>query len=288
MLSRRELALLPAVCLSLPAVTGAALLVGRGRVFFLPPLAVVRPRRLVRERVSVLLRPPDRAVRGLPPHVPRAAKHRPGAASTTARSGARSCGARSMPPRTFSRARPARPDRDVAADGYSQPYVAAVAYGSAFYGFATIVLGIGAARRILGAGALGSGLAVWFGTPTALLHVHRAAVLARLLRVRRGRFVTVWLHVRDRGRSGARSRSARRLRSWRWCASRMRCSRRPGARLPGHGGEPDGRRAPRPGVAARPGAGRLRRVRGWLPAAAARLPGAERPAAAVASSSCAR
>src|SRR3954463_9057361 len=54
---------------------------------------------------------------------------------------------------------------NVAADGYSQPYVMAVAYGSAFYGFATIVLGIGAARRIVGVHALRSGLAVWAGTP---------------------------------------------------------------------------------------------------------------------------
>src|SRR3954470_9773738 len=55
--------------------------------------------------------------------------------------------------------------RDVAADGYSRPYVSAVAYGSAFYGFAAILLSIGAARRLIGAHALGAAVAVWIGTP---------------------------------------------------------------------------------------------------------------------------
>ena len=85
----------------------------------------------------------------------------------------------------------------VAADGYSKPYVAAVAYGSAFYGFATILLGIRAARRILGAGALSSGLAVWAGTPILFyMYIappfsHACSAFAVAL------FVTTWLHVRD-------------------------------------------------------------------------------------------
>jgi hypothetical protein len=36
------------------------------------------------------------------------------------------------------------------ADGYSQPYVAAVAYGSAFYGFAAVVLAAASARMLRG------------------------------------------------------------------------------------------------------------------------------------------
>jgi len=87
--------------------------------------------------------------------------------------------------------------RDVAVDGYSRPYVAAVAYGSAFYGFAAIVLGIAAARRLVGAGALGSGLAVWLGTPILFYmyiappfsHACSAFAVALLL--------TIWLHVRE-------------------------------------------------------------------------------------------
>jgi hypothetical protein len=92
--------------------------------------------------------------------------------------------------------------RDVAVDGYSRPYVAAVAYGSAFYGFATIVLGIAAARRLLGTGALSSGLAVWAGTPLLFyMYIappfsHACSAFAVAL------FVTVWLHVRDRWTPG--------------------------------------------------------------------------------------
>jgi hypothetical protein len=84
----------------------------------------------------------------------------------------------------------------VAVDGYSRPYVMAVAYGSAFYGFATIVLGIAAARLILGARTLGAGLAVWAGTPILFyMYIappfsHACSAFAVAL------FVTVWLHVR--------------------------------------------------------------------------------------------
>ena len=38
---------------------------------------------------------------------------------------------------------------DVTVDGYSRPYLAAVAYGSAVYGFLAVLLSIGAARRVL-------------------------------------------------------------------------------------------------------------------------------------------
>jgi hypothetical protein len=86
--------------------------------------------------------------------------------------------------------------RDVAGNGYSRPYVSAVAYGSAFYGFATIVLGIAAARRVVGTGALESGFAVWAGTPLLFyMYIappfsHACSAFAVAL------FVTVWLHVR--------------------------------------------------------------------------------------------
>ncbi|HEX6973819.1 MAG TPA: hypothetical protein VF147_05420, partial [Vicinamibacterales bacterium] len=87
---------------------------------------------------------------------------------------------------------------DVAADGYSKPYVAAVAYGSAFYGFAAILLSIAAARRITGAsGALFSGIVVWLGTPILFyMYVappfsHACSAFAVAL------FVTIWLHIRE-------------------------------------------------------------------------------------------
>ncbi len=86
--------------------------------------------------------------------------------------------------------------RNVAVDGYSRPYVSAVAYGSAFYGFATIVLAIRAARRVVGGRALSSGLAVWAGTPLLFyMYIappfsHACSAFAVAL------FVTIWLHVR--------------------------------------------------------------------------------------------
>jgi len=87
--------------------------------------------------------------------------------------------------------------REIAADGYSRPYMSAVAYGSAFYGFAAVVLSIAAARRVVGPGAVGAGLAVWLGTPLLFyMYVappfsHACSAFAVAL------FVTVWLRVRD-------------------------------------------------------------------------------------------
>ena len=102
------------------------------------------------------------------------------AASTSARSAARSCGRRSTAPATSSRARPAR-----RCDGFSKPYVAAVAYGSAVYGFLALVLAILCAQR-LGLRRLRAGAGRLAGDAAPLLYVRRAAVLARLLGVRRG------------------------------------------------------------------------------------------------------
>ena len=83
------------------------------------------------------------------------------------------------------------------ANGYSKPYVAAVAYGSAFYGFLTIVLAISAAGHIVRAHAFSSGLAVWLGTPILFyMYVappfsHACSAFAVAL------FVTVWLRTRQ-------------------------------------------------------------------------------------------
>ena len=87
----------------------------------------------------------------------------------------------------------------VAVDGYSRPYIAAAAYGSASLGFAALLLSMGAARRITGRGVL-PGLAVWLGTPllfymyAAPLFAHAPSAFAVAL------FVTVWLRVRERWR----------------------------------------------------------------------------------------
>jgi hypothetical protein len=82
-------------------------------------------------------------------------------------------------------------------DGFSAPYIAAVAYGSAFYGFVAVLLSIGAARRLAGAGLL-AGVLIWLGTPllfymyVAPPYSHACSAFAVAL------FVTIWLHVRER------------------------------------------------------------------------------------------
>ena len=83
-----------------------------------------------------------------------------------------------------------------AEDGYSKPYLAAVAYGSAVYGFLAIVLAIRCAAR-LGLNGFAAGLAVWLGTPLLFyMYVappfsHACSAFAVAL------FTYVWLRVRD-------------------------------------------------------------------------------------------
>lgn len=84
----------------------------------------------------------------------------------------------------------------VAVDGFSRPYLAAVTYGSAAYGFLAVCLSIVSARRLLGAGHL-AGLAVWIGTPVLFYmylgagFAHACSAFAVAL------FVSLWLAVRD-------------------------------------------------------------------------------------------
>ena len=111
---------------------------------------------------------------------------------------------------------------DVVRDGYSQPYVAAVAYGSAFYGWLAVVLGWWMARRLVGERRAGRGAGRVVRHAAVLLHVHRAADVARLLGVRGGGFLWTWLRVRER-----------------WTVGRMRGARRAG------GADGDGARAGR-------------------------------------------
>lgn len=82
-------------------------------------------------------------------------------------------------------------------DGFSAPYIASVAYGSAVYGFLAIVLGILSARR-LGLDAFGAGVIVWLGTPLLFyMYVappfsHATSAFGVAL------FIYVWIRVRDR------------------------------------------------------------------------------------------
>jgi hypothetical protein len=80
-------------------------------------------------------------------------------------------------------------------DGFSKPYVAAVAYGSAVYGFLALVLAIRCAARLGYNGFVGA-LAVWFGTPLLFYMYlappfsHACSAFAVAL------FTWVWLRVR--------------------------------------------------------------------------------------------
>jgi hypothetical protein len=81
-------------------------------------------------------------------------------------------------------------------DGFSRPYLAAVAYGSAVYGFLALVLAILCARR-LGLNGFYPALVVWFGTPlffymyVAPPFSHACSAFGVAL------FIYVWLHVRE-------------------------------------------------------------------------------------------
>jgi hypothetical protein len=83
------------------------------------------------------------------------------------------------------------------ADGFSRPYVAAVAYGSAVYGFAALVIAILSAGR-LGLDGFVPAIAIWLGTPllfymyVAPLFAHAGSAFAVAL------FIYVWLRVRER------------------------------------------------------------------------------------------
>lgn len=82
------------------------------------------------------------------------------------------------------------------ADGYSKPYIAAVAYGSAVYGFLALVIAILCARRVRLNG-FAAAICVWVGTPLVFyMYVappfsHACSAFAVAL------FTYVWLRVRE-------------------------------------------------------------------------------------------
>ncbi|MGE5358208.1 MAG: hypothetical protein ACM3NQ_04265 [Bacteroidales bacterium] len=94
---------------------------------------------------------------------------------------------------------------DTRADGYSRPYVAAVAYGSAVYGFLALLLGLHACRLIVpgcGRDSIAATLAVWLGTPL-LFYMYVAPPFSHATSAFAvAAFVTAWLHVRRRWSPG--------------------------------------------------------------------------------------
>jgi hypothetical protein len=85
---------------------------------------------------------------------------------------------------------------NVEANGMTKPYIAAVAYGSAFYGFLAVLLSIGIANRLIGSG-LWAGVIVWLGTPLIFyMYVtppmsHACSAFTVAL------FLTIWLHAME-------------------------------------------------------------------------------------------
>jgi hypothetical protein len=83
-------------------------------------------------------------------------------------------------------------------DGFSYPYVAAVAYGSALYGFLALLLSASIVRHLLGRSGLPAAVVVWLGTPLIFYmyvapgFAHACSAFAVAL------FIRVWLLVRDR------------------------------------------------------------------------------------------
>jgi hypothetical protein len=82
-------------------------------------------------------------------------------------------------------------------DGFSRPYIAAIAYGSAVYGLLAILLTAAIVRRIVPGGVLPT-VAVWIGTPLLFYmyvapgFAHACSAFAVSL------FLWVWLRVRAR------------------------------------------------------------------------------------------
>jgi hypothetical protein len=85
----------------------------------------------------------------------------------------------------------------IPADGFSRPYLAAVAYGSAFYGFLAVLMSASIARRLTGGGDLAS-VVVWIGTPL-LFYTHIAPGMAHACSAFAvAAFVAAWIRVRQR------------------------------------------------------------------------------------------
>ena len=87
-------------------------------------------------------------------------------------------------------------------DGFAKPYIAAVAYGSAVYGFLAIVLAILCARR-LGLNGFAAALAVWLGTPL-LFYMYVAPPFSHACSAFTvALFTLTWLRARETWSPGA-------------------------------------------------------------------------------------
>jgi hypothetical protein len=82
------------------------------------------------------------------------------------------------------------------ANGFSQPYIAAVTYGSAFYGFAALLLTAAVVRRVIGPHPIAT-VAIWLGSPL-LFYMYVAPGFAHAPSAFTvSLFLWIWLSVRD-------------------------------------------------------------------------------------------
>lgn len=87
------------------------------------------------------------------------------------------------------------------ADGFSQPYISAVAYGSATYGALAVWMSALVAGRLVGRGAAAA-LLVWLGTPL-LFYMYVAPPMSHACSAFAvAAFTLAWLHVRERWSAG--------------------------------------------------------------------------------------
>jgi hypothetical protein len=86
----------------------------------------------------------------------------------------------------------------VQADGFSRPYLAAVAYGSALYGFLALLLSTFVARRIAGDETAWAAALVWVGTPLAFYMYLAPGMAHACSAFAVAAFVATWLVVRER------------------------------------------------------------------------------------------
>jgi Dolichyl-phosphate-mannose-protein mannosyltransferase len=82
-------------------------------------------------------------------------------------------------------------------DGYSRPYIAAVCYGSAIYGFLAVLLSVRIARQLTGTSALPA-IAIWIGTPL-LFYMYLAAGMAHAVSAFTvAAMLAIWMKARER------------------------------------------------------------------------------------------
>ena len=83
------------------------------------------------------------------------------------------------------------------ADGFSRPYLVAITYASALYGFLAVLLSVHAIRRVVGVGGWAAAIAVWLGTPLVFYMYAAPGFSHACSAFAVAAFFVAWLHVRE-------------------------------------------------------------------------------------------